>query len=88
MTDKQLHRLKRPELIEILYYLRKELDDVKNENERLKKRLDILTTEALSSAYGARVRELLDKQESEEKALAEAAEAEGSEDDTDGGEKT
>lgn len=37
MTDKELKKLKRRELLEILYYMRKELDETRLENERLKK---------------------------------------------------
>lgn len=42
MTDKELRRAKKSELIEILYFLRKELDDVQAENRRLTERLDAL----------------------------------------------
>lgn len=37
MTDKELKKLKRRELLEILYYMRKELDETRLENERLQK---------------------------------------------------
>lgn len=40
MTDKELRKAKKSELIEILYFLRKELDDVQAENRRLTERLD------------------------------------------------
>ena len=40
MTDKELRKLKRTELLELLYYLRKELDTVKQENETLRKQLE------------------------------------------------
>lgn len=40
MTEKELRRLKRSELIEILFYMRKELDELKAENERLVQRID------------------------------------------------
>lgn len=40
MTDKELRKLKRQELLEIIYYLRIELDDVRDENDRLKERLE------------------------------------------------
>lgn len=46
MTDKELRRSSRKELIEMLYYLRKELDDVRAENERLNARFDLLLGEA------------------------------------------
>lgn len=40
MTEKELRKLKRSELLEIMYYLQKELDTVKTENESLKQRLE------------------------------------------------
>ena len=40
MTEKELRKLKRSELLEIMYYLQKELDTVKSENESLKQRLE------------------------------------------------
>lgn len=43
MTDKELRKLKRAELLEILFYLRKELDELKAENESLTLRIDELT---------------------------------------------
>lgn len=43
MTDKELRKLKRAELLEILYYLRKELDELKAENASLTARIDELT---------------------------------------------
>lgn len=46
MTDKELRRSSRKELIEMLYYLRKELDDVREENQRLNTRLDLLLGQA------------------------------------------
>ena len=36
MTDKQVRKLKKAELIETLFYLQKELESVKEENETLK----------------------------------------------------
>lgn len=36
MTDKELRRLKRTELLEILYYLQKENEELKAEIEKLK----------------------------------------------------
>lgn len=36
MTDNELKKLKRRDLLEILYYLRKELDETRLENERLR----------------------------------------------------
>ncbi len=35
MTEKQLRRLHKKELLEVLYYLQKELEQVKEENKRL-----------------------------------------------------
>lgn len=40
MTDQELRRLKRADLIEILYYLQKENDELREENEKLKSRID------------------------------------------------
>jgi hypothetical protein len=40
MTDKELRKLKRRELLELMYYLKKELEDVKLENEDLRKQLE------------------------------------------------
>ncbi len=37
MTDKELHKLKRPELLDLLFYMRKEIDRLQEENEQLKK---------------------------------------------------
>ena len=42
MTDRQLKKLKRSELIELLYYARKEIDRLSQENEQLRSRLDKL----------------------------------------------
>lgn len=40
MTDKELRKLKRAELLEILYYLQKEVDNLKQENTELKERIE------------------------------------------------
>ena len=40
MTDKELRKLRRRELLELMYYLKKELEDVKLENEDLRKQLE------------------------------------------------
>ncbi len=40
MTDQELRRLKRADLNEILYYLQKENDELREENEKLKSRID------------------------------------------------
>ncbi len=49
MTDKELRQLRRTDLIEILYYMRTEIDELKAENEQLKSRLDALVGEAIRS---------------------------------------
>lgn len=46
MTDKELQKLRRSELIEILFYMRKEIDELKAENERLVQRIDGMTNSA------------------------------------------
>lgn len=46
MTDKELKKLKRSELIEILYYMRQEIDDLRAENEKLESRIDRLIGKA------------------------------------------
>lgn len=40
MTDNDLKKLKRKDLLEILYYMRKELDETRLENERLQELID------------------------------------------------
>lgn len=45
MTDKELKKLKRPELLELLLYLRRELDIVKQENESLRSQLSTYTAQ-------------------------------------------
>ncbi|HRR77832.1 MAG TPA: hypothetical protein P5191_13635 [Ruminococcus sp.] len=47
MTDKELRKLKRAELIEILYYLKKENEELAEENSRLMERLYTLAGKAL-----------------------------------------
>lgn len=49
MTDKELRRLKRSELLELMFYLREELDKLKVENESLKSRIDDLSKTAIES---------------------------------------
>lgn len=39
MTDKELRKLKRADLLEILYYLQKEIDELKEENAMLKEKV-------------------------------------------------
>ena len=46
MTDKELRKLKKIELIEMLYYLRKETDELKAENDQLRAKLLLLSGEA------------------------------------------
>lgn len=53
MTDRQLKKLKRSELIELLYYARKEIDRLSQENEQLRNRLDKLVGEALHETSDA-----------------------------------
>ena len=45
-TDKELRKLKKLELIEMLYYLRKETDELKAENDQLRAKLLLLSSEA------------------------------------------
>ena len=40
MTDKELHKLKRPELLELLFCMRDELDKLRAENDDLRRRLE------------------------------------------------
>lgn len=40
MTDKELRKLKRLELLDLLFYMRKELDELQEENESLKKQIE------------------------------------------------
>lgn len=42
MTDKEVRRLKRAELIEILFYLQKEIEELKQNNESLRRQLESL----------------------------------------------
>ena len=49
MTDKELQKLKRSDLIEILYYLSKENDELRTENEQLRQRLDQIVGEAIAA---------------------------------------
>lgn len=43
MTDKELRRLKRAELLEILFYLQKENDNLKQQNQELQQRIENIT---------------------------------------------
>ncbi len=49
MTDKELRKLKRSELLELMFYLREELDKLKEENESLKVRIDDLSKVAIEA---------------------------------------
>lgn len=40
MTDKELHKLKKSELLELLFTMRKEIDSLQSEAEELKQKLD------------------------------------------------
>lgn len=42
MTDKELRKLNRRELMELMNYMRQEIDALRNENEKLNRRLDAL----------------------------------------------
>ncbi len=46
MTDKELRRLKRSDLIEILYYLSRENDELREENGKLREKLDAFVMNA------------------------------------------
>lgn len=48
MTDKELRHLSREELIEILLYMRQEIDRLREENGKLTQRVDAFVSEALS----------------------------------------
>lgn len=48
MTDKELHRCKRTELIEMLYYLRRENDELREKADKLEAQLDMLIRRAAS----------------------------------------
>ena len=52
MTDKELRKLGRADLIEILYYLRRENDELREENESLRQKLDTIYTEAVRRTAG------------------------------------
>ena len=40
MTDKELHKLKRSDLLELLFCMRDELDKLREENDELRKKLE------------------------------------------------
>ncbi|MBR3629756.1 MAG: hypothetical protein IKN55_04700 [Oscillospiraceae bacterium] len=49
MTDKEVRKLGRKDLVELLYYLSKENDMLREENTQLKERLDALVGEAIAA---------------------------------------
>ncbi|MBQ9110394.1 MAG: hypothetical protein IJY06_03365 [Oscillospiraceae bacterium] len=53
MTDKELRRLKRTELLEIVFYLQKELEDLRRENESLRQGAGGITEDALAKITAA-----------------------------------
>lgn len=53
MTDKDVQRLKRADLCELLYYLSRENDELRAENQQLKARLDALVGEAIAAKQAA-----------------------------------
>lgn len=44
MTDKEVRKLKRAELLEILFYLQKEMETLRTENENLRRQLESVTS--------------------------------------------
>lgn len=50
MTDKEVQKLTRKDLVELLYYLSRANDELKQENEQLKARLDALVGEAIEES--------------------------------------
>lgn len=46
MTDKELKKLRRTDLIEILYYLSRENDELREENGKLREKLDAFVMNA------------------------------------------
>ena len=47
-----MQKLRRADLIEILYYLRRENDELREENESLRQKLDTIYTEAVRRTAG------------------------------------
>ena len=45
MTDKELRKSKKDDLIEMLYYLRKEVDELKEQNDALRAKILLLSGE-------------------------------------------
>lgn len=44
MTNKEVRKLKKPDLLEILYYLQQENEELKQENEKLRSQIDSFTS--------------------------------------------
>lgn len=44
MTDKEVKKLKRSELLEILFYLQKEMEKLQQENENLRKQIESISS--------------------------------------------
>ena len=57
MTEKEIRKLKRAELLEMLYYLKKENETLREENESLKQRLEntdgVISSESLEKIIDA-----------------------------------
>ena len=53
MTDKELRKLRRSDLIEILYYLSRENDSLREENAKLKARLDAIVDRLVGERAGS-----------------------------------
>lgn len=53
MTDKELRRLKRTELLEIVFYLQKEIEDLRQENASLRQSAGSITEDALAQITAA-----------------------------------
>lgn len=77
MTEKEIKKLKRADLLEILYYLQKEIEELTKENESLKKIMENQQlslsedelkriTKAVKSATRDAVREMMQKNDSDE----------------------
>jgi hypothetical protein len=61
MTDRELKRLKRDQLLEILVYMRKEIDRLNAENETLKLQLEERSKVSLSKEDVASIMEAVNK---------------------------
>lgn len=61
MTDKKIKRLKKGELLEILFYMREEIDNLKKENETLKKNLEEIQKVKISQDDLSKIMEAVQK---------------------------